>query len=281
MIYWCEPDPMPMLLTSLSAAETFNQMSFLSRRTTRPPFDAIVSSNYRCLPSAHRYYFCYYFVSPFTLSSKTTPPSILTAATAATVTATAAFARRGQCQQAHYRYVLQTYSVESDPLLLFFFHRAFFFLSSNSITLFTFQRFKTLLFCFLFAFFRYRVVALINLRACVCVCAGTAPKTCFGYRQSAHIFPFFVVVFNFCLSTCIRHCLNMLIKSTVAVVMVRFNLDVQKPIGKWMYRRISVEIPKWNEIKMKNYLIVNGRWPSDDVIKPKPCTHRLRTHDNH
>lgn len=120
MIYWCEPDPMPMLLTSLSAAETFNQMSFLSRRTTRPPFDAIVSSNYRCLPSAHRYYFCYYFVSPFTLSSKTTPPSILTAATAATVTATAAFARRGQCQQAHYRYVLQTYSVESDPLLLFF-----------------------------------------------------------------------------------------------------------------------------------------------------------------
>lgn len=148
MIYWCEPDPMPMLLTSLSVTDTFNQMSFLSRRTTRPPFDVIVSSNYRCLPSAHRYYFCYYFVSPFTLSSKTTPLSILTAATAATMTATAAFARRGQCQQAHYRYVPQTYNVESDPLLFFFFFHRVFFLSSNSIALFTFQRFKTLLFYF-------------------------------------------------------------------------------------------------------------------------------------
>lgn len=106
MIYWIELESMPLLLltSTISAAEPFNQMSYLSRQTTTQRFDAIVTSNY-CLPSSHRLYFCYYFVSPFTfidwLSTGSSSPSLILTA----MTATATFVRRGQCHYAYYRYV--------------------------------------------------------------------------------------------------------------------------------------------------------------------------------
>lgn len=124
MIYWIETNPAPTLLLSTSPSSllsvteaAFDQMSMLSGRM---PFDVIASSNYqRCLPSPYRYDFGYYLVSsPFTLIETLTPgvslltasatsvssPSSILAATTATV-ATTALLQRGQCQQAHYRYV--------------------------------------------------------------------------------------------------------------------------------------------------------------------------------
>lgn len=112
MIYWIEPDLMPVLLSStLSVTGTFDQMPISSRRTTaRPPFDVIASSNYRCLPSPQRYHVRYYFVAPFTLidSLSTATAASWTVLTAAAMTTAAAVARRGHWQHAHYRYVLGT-----------------------------------------------------------------------------------------------------------------------------------------------------------------------------
>lgn len=118
-----ESAPMLVCLSStLSVTETFDQMSILSWQTTRPPFDVIASSNYRCLPSTHRYHVCYYFVPPFTLidSLSTATETWLTVLTATAMTATATFAQRGQWHYAHYRYVLWTPVLKTISLFFVF-----------------------------------------------------------------------------------------------------------------------------------------------------------------
>lgn len=117
--------------SSLSVTETFDQMSIASRRTTvQPHIDAFVNSNYRCLSSSpiplplllSRYHLCHYLVLPFTTTTATVAVATtsLSILKATAMTASTAFARRGQCQHAHYRYVVHPVSkLPLSPLVIF------------------------------------------------------------------------------------------------------------------------------------------------------------------
>lgn len=225
-------------------------MSILSGQITRPPFDVIVNSNYPCLPTAYRWYFSYYFVSPFTLigslSTITPSSSTPTIMTTATMTAAAAFVRRGQCQHAHYRYVhTHTHNTHWIRFIvvvvsLFFF---FFWLSKVlfSASIFSFARclsphMKKQQFKILYFFVCVLVSSLLLLCRVLINWAHITLETCFGYRQSTFYVNHSISIFLFLdlfFHVHFVHCLhtNMLIDSTVWwLVKVRFFNLIQKKI---------------------------------------------------
>lgn len=242
MIYWIEPDLMPVLLSStLSVTGTFDQMPISSRRTTaRPPFDVIASSNYRCLPSPQRYHVRYYFVAPFTLidSLSTATAASWTVLTAAAMTTAAAVARRGHWQHAHYRYVLGT-TVCWKRFIGFLLSR-FFVVEQQNTVLFS---------------------ILINQRA-----IRTKHVSFIDVSLATHFnfaFCFFFIVF------CIQFYCPHSTRAFVIVCMANMLIDSASGGDGEGASRFDIDCQVNGESdfspKMKIYLIVNG-----DVIEPKP-----------